>query len=168
MKKTFFIIIFIIFISGCSNFNPRLQNRIANENGKIEDIKNNQNGLMLELGKLRNEAQIQNSQLKEVQQGMLNMNNALSRNENSGIQILQGDGSLMLIFALASIGMLLFHYRNKANNNEKIANMLAVEVARFNDPNLNDNILRTSMFTSVESKMFKLLNTHVKKIPPKY
>ena len=121
MKKTFFIIIFIIFISGCGNFNPRLQNRIANENGKIEDIRNNQNGFMLELGKLRNEAQIQNSQLKEVQQGMLNMNNALSRNENSGIQILQGDGSLMLIFALASIGMLLFHYRNKANNNEKIA-----------------------------------------------
>jgi len=156
MKKTLFIIIFIIFISGCGNFNPRLQNRIANENGKIEDIRNNQNGFMLELGKLRNEAQIQNSQLKEVQQGILNMNNALSRNENSGIQILQGDGSLML-----------FHYRNKANNNEKIANMLAVEVARFNDPNLNDNILRTSMFTSVESKVFKLLNTHAKKISPK-
>ena len=167
MKNSVLFIFFIIFITGCGNFSPRLQNRIDNKDGKIEDIKNNQNGLMLEIGKLRNEAQIQNSQLKDIQQGMINMNNSLSKNENSGIQILQGDGSLMLVFALITVGMLLFHYRNKANNNEKIANILAKEVALFNDAELNDNILRTSMLTPVESKVFNLLNTHVKTISTK-
>ena len=167
MKKSILFIFFIIFIIGCGNFSPRLQNRVDNQNGKIDDIRSNQNGLMLEIGKLRNEAQISNSQLKDIQQGMINMNNALSRNENSGIQILQGDGSLMLIFALITVGMLVFHYRNKANNNEKIANIFAKEVARFNDAKLNDNILRTSLYTPVESKVFNILNTHVRNITSK-
>mgnify|MGYP000468439927 CR=1 FL=1 len=76
---------------------------------------------MLELGKLRQDAEIQNSQLKEVQQGMLNLNATGIRNENKGVQILQGDGALILIFALGTVAMLIF-YKRKSDKNEKIAN----------------------------------------------
>lgn len=167
MKKAILTIFFIIFISGCGNFNPRFQNRIDNQNGKLEDLRSNQNGIMAEIGKLRNESQIQNSQLKEVQQGLINMNNSLSKNENSGIQILQGDGSLMLIFALCTMIFFVLFYRKKANESEKIANILAQEVARINDPEINENILRTSMYTPFEKQMFHLLTNNIKKIANK-
>lgn len=158
------LVIFTLGLSGCANLNPRLNERIDNQNGKIDEIRNNQNGLMLELGKLRNDAQIQNSQLKEVQQGMLNMNAALSKNENSGVQILQGDGALILVFSLGVIGMLLYWYRDRAIKSEKAAEIMAQEVARYNDAELNDAILRAAMYTESEGHVFHVLSKHQRDI----
>lgn len=144
-------------LSGCANLNPRNNPRIDNQNGKIDEIRNNQNGVMAEIGKLKQNAEIQNSQLKEVQNGILNLNTAISRNENSGIQILQGDGALILVFSLAVIGMLLYWYRDRAIISEKTAEVMAKEIARFNDPTLNDNILLAALNNKAESHVFQLL-----------
>ena len=156
MKDIILSIILCFILVGCSNFNPRMQNRIDNKNGKIDEIKNNQNGLMLELGKLRQDAEIQNSQLKEVQQGMLNLNATGIRNENKGVQILQGDGALILIFALGTVAMLIF-YKRKSDKNEKIANIMAQEVMLLNNQKLNDKILNSSMKTKLEKDVYKMM-----------
>jgi hypothetical protein len=162
MKNIILSIILCFSLVGCSNFNPRMQNRIDNKNGKIDEIKNNQNGLMLELGKLRQDAEIQNSQLKEVQQGMLNLNATGIRNENKGVQILQGDGALILIFALGTVAMLLF-YKRKSDKNEKIANIMAKEVMLLNDQKLNDKILNLSIKTKLEKDVYKMMFKHIRK-----
>lgn len=159
MKRILFSCLFLMFfaLSGCSGFNPHLEERIDNQNGKIDDIRNNQNGVMLELGKLRQSADIQNSQIKEFQQGMFNLNAALSKNENSGIQILQGDGALILVFGLGVIGMLLYWFRDRAVKAEQSLDIVTKEVVRINDPVLNDNILRAAMHTPNEGKIFHQL-----------
>ena len=160
MKKNFiiFIITTLVGLSGCANLNPQNNPKIDNQNGKIDEIRNNQNGVMAEIGKLKQNAEIQNSQLKEVQNGLLNLNMAVSRNENSGVQILQGDGALILVFSLAVIGMLLYWYRDRAIKSEKSAEIMAQEVAHFNDPVLNDNILRAAMHKNAETHVYQLMS----------
>lgn len=162
MKISHFLIMFLcINILGCANFNPRNQMPINNQ-GKIDEIKNNQNGVMAEIGKLKQTTELLNSQLKEVQNGLLNVNAAVSRNENSGVQILQGDGSLMLIFSISVMGMFLFYYHNQAKTNQKAAEIMAQEIANFNDPYLNDKILSAAMHTPCEKRVFNMLNDAAK------
>ena len=86
MKKSFLFLFLVLFFSGCNNgnFSPRLKQN--NSNGEIS---NNQNGFMLELGKIKKETEILGSKLREIQEGLINLNTAVSRNENTGIQILQ-------------------------------------------------------------------------------
>jgi len=146
----------ILLLAGCGNLSPKLQQKVDNQGGQIDEIRNNQNGISLELGKVRQSAEIQNSQLKEVQNGMVNLNAAVSRNENSGIQILQGDGALIMVFALAVIAMLL-HYRNRAVKSEKAAMILAQEVAGYNDPDLHGEVLKAAMNTDAEKEVYHLL-----------
>lgn len=162
MRRILFLIcaILSIGVSGCANLSPRNNSPINNQDGKIDEIRNNQNGLMLELGKLKNDAAVQDSQLKEVQQGMLNLNTAITRNENSGVQILQGDGALVVVFGLGVIGMLLYWYRDRAVKSEKAVDIITREVARINDPVLNDNILKAAMNTENESQLYHLLVKH--------
>jgi hypothetical protein len=154
------VTLFLLSITGCGNLNPRINEKIDNQQGKIDEIRNNQNGLMLELGKLKNDAQISDSQLKEFQQGMLNLNAAISRNENSGVQILQGDGALIMVFGLCVIGMLLYWYRDRAVKSETAVDIITKEVARLNDPILNDNILKAAMHTDSEMRLYHLLSRH--------
>lgn len=151
--------VFTVFACGCADISPRYNPNIDNQSGKIDEIRNNQNGVMAEIGKLKQSAEIANSQLKEVQNGLLNVNAAVSKNENSGIQILQGDGSLIMIFSIVTIGMLLW-YRDRAVKSEKTNDIMSKEIARFNNPALNDNILRAAMHTNCEKKVFHLLNKH--------
>lgn len=165
MNKIFMLISALLSLSliGCGNLSPRLDNEIDNRNGEIEELKNIQNGMNLELGKLRQDSEIVNSNLKEVQQGMLNFNNKLSSNENSGVQILQGDGALIFIFALAVICMLLYHYRKLYKKNEKAADILAQQIANKNDPQLDDVIFQAAMHTDVESEVYNLITKHQNK-----
>lgn len=156
MKK-FTILFCCLLLSGCANVNPRLTSPIQNQNGKLEEIKNNQNGVIAEIGKLRQENQLQNSQLKDMQQGIANINAYLSRNENNGIQILQGDGALIMVFSVIIFGMFLYHYRNKAKDNQKTAELLAQEIAKYNSAKLNDNVLRAALYTKQEQKVYNLL-----------
>ena len=144
--KTATLVVLVIsaICSGCANFNPRNQPTIDN-NGKIEDIKSNQNGVMAELGKIRQEMSYQNSKLKEIQSGLLNLNAAVSRNENTGIQIIQGDGALIFIFSIIVLGMFLWYYRDRAIKSERATEMMAREIARFNSPILNESILKAAV-----------------------
>lgn len=157
MRRILVILVIVLSIGGCANLNPRNNSPIDNNNGKVDEIRNNQNGVMAEIGKLKQSAELTNSQLKEVQNGLLNLNASLSRNENSGVQILQGDGALILVFSLAVIGMLLYWYRDRAIKSEKTTEIMAREIVRFNDPVLNDNVLRAAMDDGSEQHVYQTL-----------
>ena len=146
MQKISYLLILLILVisAGCANFNPRNNPKIENKNGRIEDIKNNQNGIMAEIGKVRQELEANNSKLKEIQSGLVNINAAVSRNENTGIQIIQGDGALIFIFSLVVIGMFLFYYRDRAIKSEKVNQIMAREIARFNSHQLESDVLASS------------------------
>lgn len=166
MKKFLKILILLtLAISvGCANFNPRNNPKIENQNGKIEDIRNNQNGVMAEIGKLRQEFAIQNSKLKEIQNGMINLNAAVSRNENTGIQIIQGDGALIFVFSIIVIAMLLFYYRDRAIKSEKTSEIMAREIAKVNDPELNDNILLSAIQENKGKDVYNIIKKQLEKI----
>lgn len=149
-----------LFGTGCARINPRQDQKIDNQNGKIDEIKSNQNGVMLDLLKLKQQSEIHDSQLKEVQTGMVNLNAAVSKNENSGVQILQGDGALILVFALGVVGMLLYYFHSRAVKAEKSAEIMAMEIARQQDPVLEDNVLRAAMNTEFEAHVYHLLTKH--------
>jgi len=165
MKNLITLLVFGLSLSlaGCGNLSPQQDQRIENQGGEIEELKNIQNGVNSEIGKLRQEAEITNSTLKEVQNGMINFNAKLSSNENSGIQILQGDGALILIFAIAVVGMLLFHYRSLYKKNEKAADLLAQQITNRGDPYLDDVVFAAAMHTDVEKEVYHLMTKHQKK-----
>ncbi len=156
-----------VFATGCAKVNPRMDQKLDNTNGKIDSIKNNQNGIQADIGNLKQNADIQNSKLKEIQQGVLNMNAALSRNENTGVQILQGDGALIMVFGLGVVGMLLWYFHGRATTAEKAADtankaadIMAAEIARHGDPTLQDNVLRSAMNSESEAHVYHLLAKH--------
>ena len=150
--------LFCLFLQGCANFNPRNNPKIENQDGQIEDIKTNQNGLMLELAKIRQQGEVTNSNLKEIQTGLLNLNATLSRNENYGVQILQGDGSLMLVFSICVIGLIIFYYRNAAKKAEQAVKVMAREIVRINDADLNDNVIMSAKKFHVEKIVLEKMN----------
>lgn len=163
MKTIKLMCIFLsLFFIGCakfSPFSPTNRQRINNQ-GTIEDIKSNQNGIIAELGKLKQDAQVLDSQLKEIQNGLINLNAAISRNENNGVQILQGDGALIFVFSILTLGMILF-YRNKAVESEKNLSILAKEIAKINDPKINDEVLKLALEKGVGASMLKTLKKSV-------
>lgn len=161
MKFHLLVVFSVVFFTGCSAFNPRNQPRIHNENGKIEDMKNNQNGVIAELGKVRQELTAQNSKLKEIQSGLVNINAAISRNENSGVQIIQGDGALIFIFSLIVIAMLMFWYRDRAVKSEKASEIMAKEIAKFNDPALNESILKAAIANKSGRQIYDLIKKNI-------
>ena len=156
MKGILALAFILLTFTGCANispFSPELRNDIDNQNGQIEDIKNNQNGFMLDLLNLRNEQSVQARDIENVQQGLIN-----KTNKNSGIQILQGDGALVMIFALATVGMLLiYHYKTKAVRNEKTAEILAQQIAMYDDVTLDDDVFVAAMNTDVEADIYHLM-----------
>ncbi len=162
MKSIFFVFLLSLAFVGCANVNPRNNSPIRNDNGNIEEIKNNQNGVIAEIGKLRQENAMTNSRIEELQQGLVNLNAAVSKNENSGVQILQGDGALIMVFSLCIIGMMMFYYRDKAIKNEKAANVMAKEIAKVNDPVLNDNVLVSALSQKCEKQVYKMLTNKFK------
>lgn len=148
MKKYLVAILFIAaFTTGCGNLSPRAN--IENQ-GEIDELKNNQNGVMLDLLKFKAQQEILARDIKNLQQGLINQNN-----ENYGVQILQGDGALILMFALGTIAMLLvYHYRTRAVRSEKAAGILAQQIALFNDVGLENNVFLAAMNTEVESEVY--------------
>jgi len=94
---------------------------------------------MLELGKIKKETEILGSKLREIQEGLVNLNAAVSRNENTGVQILQGDGSLILVFAL-SVVALLFYYKSK--NSQEVAKILTQKIVDAQDTQLMNSVVK--------------------------
>jgi len=166
MCKSLLVLVTIISISlsGCANFNPRNNPKIENQNGKIEDIRTNQNGVMAELMKTRQDLSAQNSLLKEIQSGLVNINSAISRNENTGVQIIQGDGALIFIFALIVIAMFLFYYRNRAISSEKTNELMVREIARFNNQKLEANILSSAVEENKGKDVYQIIRERLENL----
>jgi len=155
MKKHFLFIIMsiILFSTGCGNFNPRLNQRNVNPNG---DLNNNQQGIMIELGKIRKETEILSSNLKEIQEGLINLNSSVSRNENSGVQVLQGDGSLIVIFGLGSL-LIILYFKNK--NNQEAIKILTKKIINFDNSNLTKSIVEEFSNKNREKQLLKILKS---------
>ena len=139
--------------TGCANvspFSPRNRNRVENQ-GTIEEMKSNQNSINAELGNLRNYLQARDIESYQAQTGKDNQ-------QNSGVQILSGDGALMIVFALSIIAiMVIIYYRQKATKGEKTSAILASQIAAFNDANLDDGVFAAAMNTDVEGDVYRLM-----------
>lgn len=143
-------------IAGCnvSPFSPKLNQKINNQDGQIEDIKNNQNGIMLEIGKLRQQNDINARDIENAQQGLVNLRGS----NNSGIQILSGDGGLLVVCFFGTLSILLIlHYRNRATKSEKSAEILAQQIALHDDSNLDDKVFLSALNSPVESDIYHLM-----------
>lgn len=157
MKKFLFLAI-ILSLTGCGKFSPlspELDQKIDNQQGQIEELKNNQNGLMLDLLKLRQDANVNAEKIDNFQQGLLNIKG--NSNENTGVQILQGDGALILIFSLCTIAMLLiYHYRTQYTKYAKVADIMAQQIVSYDDKDLDDRIFLAALNTNIEREMYEL------------
>lgn len=154
VKKTILTSLMILSIVGCANISPRNRQNINNQGGETGDIQNNQQGFLLELGKMKQEIDIIGSKLQEVQEGLININAAVSRNENSGVQILQGDGSLILVFSCAVLAF-IFYQKNK--DNEKLLKILTNKIVERGDEKLTASIV-DSVHGGQAKKLIKMLN----------
>ncbi len=150
----------IFGLVGCAKINPRLDEKIDNQNGKIDSIKNNQNGIQADVGNLKKQQEIQGSQLKDVQDGYVNVKNQMFNRENSGVQILSGDGVLFMIFGLGLFGLMLWHYRSMAKRNEQAANIMAQQIAAADNEELDDKVFRAAMHTTAEKDVYHLIMKH--------
>lgn len=158
MRNLIYVFIFLsLTFSGCariSPLSPNLDQKIDNQDGKIEELKNNQNGLMLELGKIRQQSEINARDIENAQQGLINLRGS----NNSGVQILSGDGGLLIAFLTLMGGiMTIWYYRQRAIANEKTATILAQQIALYNDTDLNDQVFLSAMNTDVEENVYHLM-----------
>lgn len=151
MLKNLVLLCFsLTLLTGCGNLSPRNKLNINNPGG---DVQNNQQGFLLELGKLKQEVDIIGSRLKEVQEGLININAAVSRNENSGVQILQGDGALFLVFSCVAL-VFIFYSKNKEN--EKLLKTLVNKINEVGDEKLTESIVE-SVEPGQAKKLIKLM-----------
>lgn len=135
-------VFFAIFLVGCGNLSPRinpdLRQQIDNQQGRIDEIENNQNSIKNEL------IRINNNQIT-----------------NSGIQILSGNGGI--IVGMTGIGLLLviiLHYRHQYILADKLADMLAASIVRHQNPILEEDVFQAAMYTDVEKKLLELVKKH--------
>ena len=154
MNKVF-VAILIVILSGCnvSPLSPKNNNKINNQSGTIEDIKNNQNGLMADLANVRGKLELLARDIENLQQGLINSNN-----RNYGVQIFQGEGVLIagiLIFSL--LGFLAFNYRTKAEKYKKIANLMEKEIKLLNNRKIENEVFIAALGAKVEEDVYKIL-----------
>lgn len=149
----------VTFLPGCGNLSPRQDHqKIENKDGKIGEVDNLANSLKAEIGNLKSQADIQNSKLDRIQQGLVNMQHT---EDNSGVQILSGSGGLIVaIIGLLTVTIVMFHYRNAAKVQEKTANILAERVVHANDPALENAVFEAAMHTNVEENVLNLIKKH--------
>lgn len=165
MKKllTLFLALFVMVgLSGCGNlsprFEPKMDQKLNNQNGRIDSLETIQNGFKNDLFNLKQNAEIQNSKLDHVQSGLANLQ---STNQNSGVQILSGNGGLLIGGVIAIVaGFVAMGYRKQAKESDKAANLLAQQVALKADDELQDNVFRAAMYTDVEEKVLALVKKH--------
>lgn len=150
------IFIILVFVGGCnfSPLSPRANNKI-NNNGTIEDIKNNQNGLMLDLANIRQRLEVMARDVENLQQGILNSNN-----KNYGVQIFQGEGGIIAGFGLfAILGLLTINYKSKAQKYKKTAEVFAEEVKSLKNLDLENKIFEKALKNNIEKNVYKMLKS---------
>jgi predicted PurR-regulated permease PerM len=153
MRILIAVSLLLIFVSGCGNFSPRgdIKDEINNQGGQIDDLnqelKNLQNSINAEIGNIRTNAE----NIENMQNGLINQN-------NSGVQILQGDGALIMVFAVAVIFLVLvFYYRDKQKKSEKATEVLAEEITKLNNLDLEDHIFMVAMARGVEEPVLRAM-----------
>jgi hypothetical protein len=156
----------MLLVSGCGNLSPRispeLQEKIDNQNGKIGEIENNQNSIKNEMLNLKSQSEIHDSELREVQQGWLNLQRLFSsENNNSGVQIFSGPGGLIValtgICAAGILAVTTLYYKSNAEKHEKIVNILSDEILKSQNPKIQQEVFKAAMYTSVEEDILKIL-----------
>lgn len=141
-------------LTGCnfSPLSPSNRNNIRN-NGEIGDIKNNQQGIMAEVMNLKNRLEVMAQEIETLQNGLINYNN-----KNSGVQILQGDGGLIVaLSALALIAIVAMNYKIKCEKYKKTAEIFGEKIKSMNRPDLEEDIMLGAMAKKVESEAFGIL-----------
>lgn len=145
-------------VQGCGNLSPRQDPEINDNQGQIGEIENLANSNKLELGTLQSQAEIQNSKLDKIQSGL---NNFQTTNENSGVQILSGQGGLLIsLFSVLAACIMVVRYRGQAKKQEKVANILAKRIVQWDEPKLEDEVFQAAMYTDVEANVLRLMKKH--------
>lgn len=157
MKKIALLsLIAILFLAGCgrgnlSPFSPNLNQKLDNQQGRINELENMNNALKVQLEGVKNQAEIHARDIESMQQGVKN---------NSGVQILQGDGTLIVILVLGLAGLslvsMIIFYRNKAQKSEKTAQILAQQLSMA-DEDTTERVCLAALNTEVETDVFHLL-----------
>ncbi len=145
---------------GCGNLSPRLdpKQHIDNQNGKIGQLETIQNGIKNEMLNLKQQAEIQNSKLDHVQNGLANIQNSTQYN---GIQILSGPGGLFVgLLGMIILGFMVLAYRKQALTNAKTADMLAEKIVEKEDVSLEADVFKAAMYTDMETNVLNLIKKH--------
>ncbi len=151
MKYLLLSLCCLIFLSGCARvdpFSPRLRQRIDNQ-GEIEDIRNTQNSILWEVGRIRTEVHGDDNVAQSFAGQRVRA--------NTGVQILSGDGALIVILIIGVGLFLVIFYRNRAVKSEKTAEILSHQIALYNDPTLEENILLEAMNSPVEDEVYHMI-----------
>lgn len=168
MKKFFlaFLIIVCSFAaSGCGNLSPRidpkLDQKIDNQGGKIGEMSNMQNSMKNEMGNLKSQADIQNSKLDRIQQGLLNLQ---QNNDNHGLMILSGNGGIIVAIvaslSIVCLVVLTFHFKEKSQLHEKTANILAERIVHHNSPDLENAVFEAVLHTDCAQNVLEMIKKH--------
>lgn len=153
MKKIIAVLL-ILFVSGC-NFSPLSPSNRQNikGNGEIGDIKNNQQGFMAELMNLKSRMDVMAQEIENMQNGLINQNN-----KNNGVQILQGDGGLVVgISSVAMLAIVALAYRIKAEKYKKTAEIFGTQIKKMGDSRIEEAVLVGALANKVEAEAFGIL-----------
>lgn len=154
--KNLLIIFILASIIGCANISPlspKSNNRINNSNGSIEEIKNNQNGLIADLANIRSKLELMARDVENLQQGFINSNN-----RNYGVQIFQGEGGIIAgVLLLSMLAFLAFNYRSKAERYRKAAEIMGREIKALKNVKLENEIFMSALSSKVEEDVYKIL-----------
>lgn len=153
-----FTVVGVLFLPGCGNLSPRQEQRINNQDGKIGEIENLANSIKAEVGNVKTQNEIQDSQIGQMQQGIVNMQSSY---DNSGVQILSGPGGLIIaLVGLIAVTIIALHYRGVAKVQTKTSEILAQTIAAHNDETLEDKVFLAAMYTDAEGSVLKLMDKH--------
>ena len=140
-----------IFLSGCAmgnRFDPLSpRNKNARDiSGKLDEMKTNQDGIMLDLMKQHQESNLKAGRDAENQQGVVN---------------LSGDGAIIALIVMTVVIMggviCIVYYRTQAKIHEKAADILAHEVAVYDDANLDKQIYAAAMNSPAEKHVCHIM-----------
>lgn len=148
------IVLTSLLISGCkiSPFSPSSSPRIKNS-GEIGEIKSNQNGIMAEIGTLKNRMDVMARDIENIQNGIFN-----SSNKNFGVQIFQGDGGLAVgISLLGLLAVIAINYKIKADKYKKTAEIFGEQIKMLNNEEIENNVLMAALAKKVEADAYKIL-----------
>ena len=152
MRRIIVLALMSLLLSGCAMgnrfdpFSPKNKNAIRDLNGKLEEQKTNQNGVMLDLMKMHQEQSVKAGRDAESMQGVVN---------------LSGDGAIIAIIVITALlvggGILIAHYKSQSTKNGQAAQIFAQQVALYDDVNLDNQVFAAAMNSPAEQFVYHLM-----------